>query len=71
MPKPVPDHELILRAVEAAPMKSVNSEIAQEINMLLHKLRTNRPQNGEESRQWEIVIMELETVGARFALYCL
>lgn len=72
MPKPVPDHELILRAVEAAPTNSVNLQIAQQLNAALHRLKMNKPRElSEDARQWAIVITEMETVIARFALYCL
>lgn len=72
MPKPVPDHELILQAVEAAPTNNANMALAQQLNAALHQLRMNKPQDrSDEARQWAIVITEMETVIARFTLYCL
>jgi hypothetical protein len=72
MPKSVPDHELILRAVEAAPTNNANMALAQQLNAALHQLKMNKPQDrSDEARQWAIVITEMETVIARFTLYCL
>lgn len=72
MPTSVPEHELILRAVEAAPTNNANMALAQQLNAALHQLRMNKPQDrSDEARQWAIVITEMETVIARFTLYCL
>lgn len=72
MPTSVPEHELILRAVEAAPTNNANMALAHQLNAALHQLKMNKPQDrSDEARQWAIVITEMETVIARFTLYCL